>query len=148
MSRGRPLFVDNEENQEDISQDRDPEYAAEVPTTRLHSSERKCILMFRIAVKCHNYSQTCYANRNWWVASSQVGAMRFSTTFDKYAWFVNILMTPNTLLNTSRTINLKGYLIIRIQMFRNMTNWGHWSLAVQYATTFIHIRILPKHLIS
>jgi len=33
MSIGRPLFVDNEENQVDISQDRDAEYATEVPTT-------------------------------------------------------------------------------------------------------------------
>lgn len=93
MSISRSLFVGNEENQGDISQDRDPEYAAEVPTTRLQSSERKIILMFRIAGKCHNCPQIFYANRNWWVASSQVGAMRLPTTLNKYAWFVNIVMT-------------------------------------------------------
>jgi len=36
--------------------------------------------------------------------------MRLSTTLNKYAWFVNILMTQVTLLNTSHTINLKGNL--------------------------------------
>jgi len=76
MSIGRSLFEGNEENQEGSSQDRDPEYAAEVPPARLQSSERKRSIMFRIADKFRNCPQTFYVHRNWWVASSQVGAMR------------------------------------------------------------------------
>jgi hypothetical protein len=87
------LFEGNEENQEGSSQDRDHEYAAEVPPTRLQSSERKRSLMFRIAGKYRNCPQTYYGYRNWWVVSSQVEAMRLSVTLNKYACFVNILMT-------------------------------------------------------
>jgi hypothetical protein len=76
MSIGRSLFEGNEENQEGSSQDRDPKYAAGVPPARLQSSERKCSLMFRIAGKFRNGPQIFYVYRNWWVASSQVGAMR------------------------------------------------------------------------
>jgi hypothetical protein len=38
MSIGRSLFEGNEENQEGFSQDRDPEYEAEVIPTPLRSS--------------------------------------------------------------------------------------------------------------
>jgi hypothetical protein len=51
MSIGRSLFDGNKENQEGSSQERDPEYAAEVPPTRLQSSERKRSFMFRTAGK-------------------------------------------------------------------------------------------------
>jgi len=61
----RPVFVGNEENHEGSSQGHDPEYAAEVPTNRLRSSERKRILMFRFAGKCRNCPQTFYAYKNW-----------------------------------------------------------------------------------
>jgi hypothetical protein len=110
MSIGWSLFVGNEENQEGSSQDRGPEYAAEMPLTRLPISKRKNIIMFRISGECCNCPQTFYACRNLWLASDQVGATRLSTTLSKYAWFVDILMTHVTLLNTSRTRNLKGNL--------------------------------------
>jgi len=69
------LFEGNEENQEGSSQDGGPEYAAEVPPTRLQISEQKRSLMFRMAGKFRNCPQTFDIYRNWWVASSQVGAM-------------------------------------------------------------------------
>jgi hypothetical protein len=91
----RSLFEGNEEN-DDISQARDPEYAAKCHPIDHQVPCGNSFLCLEMPVNIITV-RTFYAYRNWRMESSQLGVMLPWNTLDRHACFVNILVTQVTL---------------------------------------------------